>query len=222
MPGLSNWSTRKRIITGLIVLNTAMISSCAHYSSSQSPLAASPASITQAGIGYSPTASTADPQAISFEICSDLPHWQRPTLEEQRAELAANPRYGSSLDEEPLQSLFEQFWHESVFAFTTYGLSARMEPINLSGVWSAITEMEPCYGEEAIAAINAGQIAELWLIGYTIQTLDWSGDQYQVKMTPTSTGLQLVQFERIETNAHLPITATTPEGSAIAVMAGDW
>jgi hypothetical protein len=162
------------------------------------------------------------PQSVEFEVCSHLPEWQRPDLEGQLAELANNPRYGEALNEEPLKELFDKFWQESVITFTTYGLSARTEPIYLSGVWTAIAEMDACYQGDRPEAINQGQLAEMWLIGHQVTDMVWTGTEYQVMVESSSQGLQFVQFERFESADTLPVVVIEANGEEITVASGDW
>jgi hypothetical protein len=162
------------------------------------------------------------PQAVEFEVCSSLPDWQRPELAGQLAELNNNPRYGEALQEAPLQELFDKFWHESVITFTTYGLSARTEPIYLSGVWTAIAAMDACYEGERPEAINQGQLAEMWLFGHQITDMVWTGTEYQVTVESSAQGLQFVQFERFESAETLPLVVIEANGDKLTVASGDW
>ncbi|MEL7315070.1 MAG: hypothetical protein AAFN08_08975 [Cyanobacteria bacterium J06559_3] len=177
--------------------------------------------VAQSAIAPAPAIDTAS-QTVNFEVCSDLPDWERPDLDTQTETLTSNPRYSDSLDVEPLQGLAEKFWNESIITFTTYGLSARTEPINLSGVWTAIDAMEPCYQGDRPEAINQGQLGEIWLIGHRIIAIEWSGDQYQVVVEPTQKGLQAIQFDRLETNETLPIVVVETDGTEVTVASGDW
>lgn len=168
------------------------------------------------------TAIADDPASpVNYDVCGELVNWERPSLAEQMAALMANPRYGSDLDTEPLRSLFEEFWHESLITFTTYGLSARTEPIYLSGVWTGIEAMAACYEGDRPAAINAGELAEMWLMGYQIVDFVWTGDRYQVTVEHT-TGLRFVQFKRAEQGTSLPIVVLQTSGEEITVASGDW
>jgi hypothetical protein len=161
-------------------------------------------------------------QTVAFEICGDSPDWQRLELSEQTDALMANPRYGEALTEEPLKGLFEKFWNESVITFTTYGLSARTEPIYLSGVWTGIEAMEACYEGDRPEAINQGELAEIWLIGHRILDITWTGSTYQISVESSATGLQFVQFKRIEEKATLPIVVIENGGNEVTVASGDW
>lgn len=166
--------------------------------------------------------SVASAQPISYEICGDIPDWQRPSFSEHRAELAANPRYGDALEEEPLRGLSDKFWNETLITFTTYGLSARTEPVYLSGVWTGMDAMDACYEGDRAEAINQGLLAEMWLIGHRIADITWTGSEYQVTVASPSNGLQFVQFERVESEETLPIIVVDENGTQQPVISGDW
>jgi hypothetical protein len=159
---------------------------------------------------------------VTYEICGDIPSWQRPEATSYRAALEANPRYGEGLQEEPLKSLYDKFWTQTIFAFTTYGLSARMEPVLLSGIANSIEEMESCYEGDLPESINSGSIAEVWLLGYQVTGIQWTGQTYQITVEQTPQGLQFVQFERQETDTFLPIVVVQADGQEVAVASGDW
>lgn len=172
---------------------------------------------TETAIANSP------PQTVTHEICGAMPDWERLSLNEQTAALMENPRYGENLETEPFKSLFEKFWNESLITFTTYGLSARTEPVYLSGVWTGIEAMSACYEGDRPAAMNAGTLAEMWLIGYQVVDFVWTGESYQVTVEPTTAGLRFIQFERLENADTLPLVVLeSGGGDTLTVAAGDW
>ncbi|MGD1941292.1 MAG: hypothetical protein ACFB0G_08255 [Leptolyngbyaceae cyanobacterium] len=162
------------------------------------------------------------PQPVEFAVCGEIPDWERLSLAEQTAALTQQPRYGEAITSEPLKSLFDKFWQQSVISFTTYGLSARTEPIYLSGVWTGIDAMENCYEGDRPEAINQGELAELWLIGHQVVDITWADEAYQVTVDTTTTGLQFVQFDRLETGETLPLVVIESDGGQVAVASGDW
>ncbi|NEQ44054.1 MAG: hypothetical protein F6K00_11055 [Leptolyngbya sp. SIOISBB] len=171
---------------------------------------------TETAIANSP------PQTVNHDVCGALPEWERLSLDAQTTALIENPRYGEALAVEPLKSLFEKFWQESLITFTTYGLSARTEPVYLSGVWTGIEAMSACYEGDRPAAINAGTLAEMWLIGYQIADFVWTGETYQVTVEPTTAGLRFIQFERLENEDTLPLVVLESGGGTLTVASGDW
>ncbi len=162
------------------------------------------------------------PQAVPHEVCAGDPTWVRPPWEEHQAALRRNPRYGVAIDREPLRSLGMGFWQESVIAFTTYGLSARMEPTNLTGLWTVMDTMADCHGDDRAEAINRGDLGEIWLIGHQVVDLTWVGGQYVLTVIPTAQGVQFVQFQRQEQGQTLPLVVVTPDGQALSAISGDW
>jgi hypothetical protein len=160
--------------------------------------------------------------AVSYDICADLATWVRPEFAVQQQAVLQDPRYSQSLGQEPLSTLSEQFWTQPIITFTTYGLSARVEPMNLTGVWTATAQIEPCYGGDRPMAINQGDWAEVWIIGHRLAGIEWSNGQYLLTVEPTAKGLQVIQFERQETQSPLALVAVTTEGTAVPAISGDW
>ncbi|MBD0335550.1 MAG: hypothetical protein ICV62_08675 [Cyanobacteria bacterium Co-bin13] len=175
----------------------------------------SPARLTQL------PAAAAEPDA-AFEVCADLPGWQRSPETAHLKELQEMPRYGSAIESEPLKSLLQDFWSHQVFSFTTYGLSARTEPIYLSGVWTALDDIWSCYDGSQPEQINNGDRAEVWLINHQAVDLQWSEGRYLLTVEPSGSGLQLIQFDRQESSAALPLVVVTTGGETIEVLSGDW
>jgi hypothetical protein len=160
--------------------------------------------------------------AIAADICVDLPAWQRPSDATQAKQLESMPRYGAVLQSDPLAELAKSWWSHSIFSFTTYGLSARTDPLYLSGVWTALDDTWNCYGSDQGEQINQGTLAELWLLHHRLVSLTWEDSQYQITVEPAETGLQMVQFLRQEQGSGLPLSIVTTTGQALAVMSGDW
>jgi len=220
MQRMNAWSTVGRI---LVMLGAVGLSGCP-----QVPPLAATQSAPEAAIPVKQNAATdtaiADypPAVVSYEVCGEIADWERLSLAEQTSALMENPRYGAELETEPLQELFEKFWNESLITFTTYGLSARTEPVELSGVWTGIDAMSACYEGDRPTAINAGELAEMWLIGYQVVDFVWTGDRYQITVEPTTTGLRFIQFERLEAEAALPLVVLETNGAELTVASGDW
>lgn len=176
-------------------------------------------------------AQTIDSNNIEFEVCAAVESWQRPSDEEQAKRLETDSRYAQALEATPetesetgsaLKQASEQFWNHDVVSFTTYGLSARMEPITLSGVWTVEEELQNCYQPETAVAINEGDMAEAWLLNQQVTGVRWEGDRYIMTVDPAPTGLQVVQFNRVDQLATLPIAVVTNSGSTVEVVSGDW
>ncbi len=159
--------------------------------------------------------------SVSFDVCANVENWQRPS-EAAQAKRLGSARYGESLASGSLKNASNQFWDHQAISFTTYGLSARVEPENLSGVWTATDELANCYQPETTVAINEGDRAETWLLNQRISNLQWEGDRYIMTVEPASTGLQVIQFNRVDEMASLPLEVMTTNGSPVDVTSGDW
>lgn len=163
-----------------------------------------------------------DTAVVDFEVCAAA-DWQRPSDAQQAKQLGDDARYGAALTEEgPLKRASEEFWNHDVVSFTTYGLSARMEPVNLSGVWTVADELWDCYEPETTVAINEGSMAEAWLLNKEITSVAWEGDRYVMTVAPAPTGMQVVQFNRVDDLATLPLEVVSESGNSVAVVSGDW
>lgn len=169
-------------------------------------------------------ASSPDVQdASAFLVCSEAANWQRPAPDQQQKQLATDERYSTLLQDKDFQQLADQFWQHDVLSFTTYGLSARMEPINLSGLWSVADEVwANCYSHDEGSAINEGSLAETWLMHHRVVDLQWQEDHYVMVVEPDSQGMQVVQFARHEAEAELPLTVMTSQGAIVEHHSADW
>ena len=165
-------------------------------------------------------------EAVAFEVCAAVDTWQRPSQSEQAKRLSQDTRYAEALNtnslESPIKAASSQFWDHSIISFTTYGLSARMEPVNLAGLWSVEEQLWDCYDPEVTVAINEGDRAETWLLNQKITSLQWDGSFYVMTVEPVSVGMQVVQFERVDSLETLPLTAVSASGQPIEVMSGNW
>lgn len=218
---------------GVVLLGAFVVSGCPSPMSSQLMLSSSGSqdAIAQEVVDTEATnqqsnASTTDLASVSFDVCANVESWQRPSEAEQAKRISNNARYSESLASnsanDSLKRESAQFWDHQAISFTTYGLSARVEPENLSGVWTATDEMSNCYQPETTVAINEGDRAETWLLNHRISNLQWEGDRYIMTVEPASTGLQVIQFDRVDEMASLPLEVVTTSGSPVDAMSGDW
>lgn len=206
-----------------LALTTAAVVGAAGGLNQSTSLSVIPPSMAQA--------QSVDPQSVNHpfsentlpvEVCLDLPDWQRPSTLTQQKHLQTIPQYGAALQSEPLLSVAKDWWSHEIFSFTTYGLSARTDPLYLSGLWTVVDQTWACYEGTQPADINQGNVAELWLMHHRLLGVQWQQDQYVITVEPAETGLQLVQFPRQEQGPSLPITLMTLAGDTLAVMSGDW
>lgn len=164
---------------------------------------------------------TAD--SSEFSVCSEAPDWQRPSSDQQQKQLASDERYSDLLQDKDFQQFADQFWQHDVLSFTTYGLSARMEPVNLSGLWAVADEVwANCYSQDEGTAINDGTLAEAWLMHHHIVDMQWQNDRYVMVVEPDPQGMQIVQFVRHETATDLPLTIVTTAGDVVEHHNADW
>lgn len=158
-----------------------------------------------------------------FSVCSEAADWQRPSFEQQQKQLTDDERYSSLLEDKDFQQFAEQFWQHDVLSFTTYGLSARMEPVNLSGLWSVADDIwANCYSQDEGTAINSGTLAEAWLMHYRVVDVQWQDARYVMVVEPEPQGMQVVQFVRHETAVDLPLTVVTTAGDVVEYHNADW
>lgn len=210
---------RTFIQRGIILGGLGAILGCPQATSSQ---------VTQTPLMATGEASTVLASAVSEvpvtpEVCSFQPDWQRPTEEDQAKYLAADPRFASAVEAGHLKATADNFWQNDILSFTTYGLSARMEPMLLSGLWSAADQVwESCYGADQATALNDGDLAETWLVGYRLVDVQWQDDRYVMTVEPADAGLQVVHFNRVDEGTTLPIQVLDAAGSEVAVVSGDY
>lgn len=200
---------------GLVILGAYVVSGCPSSAVSN---VLGEGSLSQEAIAQEAPAD----DTVSFDVCAAVETWQRPSDTEQSKQLSADPRYSQALQEGPLKAASTQFWSHEAVSFTTYGLSARMEPEMLSGLWTVSNELGGCYGAENTVAINEGDRAETWLLNQSITNLQWEDGRYVMTVEPAATGMQVIQFDRVEDLASLPLDIVTASGESVAVVSGDW
>ncbi|MGB3292398.1 MAG: hypothetical protein WBB01_05290 [Phormidesmis sp.] len=205
---------------GIMMLGAYVISGCSSPTSSN--LMASDASTQESVVQVADEGTEVGSSTVAFEVCADVADWQRPSDAEQSKQIDRDARYDEALSDDPLKTASNQFWHHQVISFTTYGLSARMEPVNLSGLWTVADDLWDCYEGETTIAINQGDRAETWLLNHRVRELVWQGDRYVMTVEPTATGMQAILFDRVDELATLPLEVVTISGEAVAVMSGDW
>ena len=156
--------------------------------------------------------------AIAFETCSPSTTWVRPSLDEQQQQLQSLPRYGDRLNSEPLKSEFADFWNHEIFSFTSYGLSARIEPIYFAGLWAVADPLLDCYDSSVVEQFNSGDIGEVWLLSHRVTNLQWSEGQYVMVVEPRVEGVEVIYFPRQEAEISIPLRVVTEDGQEVEVM----
>jgi hypothetical protein len=169
-----------------------------------------------------PSPQTLISAGLVVDVCLNLPDWQRPSDYTQVKQLQAMGRYESATEITLLSEDTKAWWGHEAFSFTTYGLSARTDPLYLSGVWTAMDHIWDCYSDDQPERINAGDLAELWLLNHRLVSLEWQEEAYLVTVEPSNAGLQLVQFPRQDNRAQLPVQIITTDGMTLPTLDGDW
>ena len=215
---------KKAFQLGLVLLGTSVVAGCPSQTVSNLMASggASQEAIAQETVAQENPENVIASNSVAFEVCAEVEDWQRPNDTEQVKHLRKDARYSNANDSESIKSASAQFWDHQIVSFTTYGLSARLEPENLSGVWTATEKMSGCYEPEKAMAINEGDRAETWLLNHRVSDVQWAGDRYVMTVEPATTGLQVVQFDRAEKLASLPLEVVTQSGNAVEVVSGDW
>ncbi|MFZ4639772.1 MAG: hypothetical protein ACOYMP_05145 [Nodosilinea sp.] len=180
-----------------------------------------PPTISRA-IVHSPSAADNGATPVSAQVCLDLPTWQRPARQTQEKQLRAMANSAPAIQQEPPITTIKTWWSYQIFSFTTYGLSARTEPLYFSGLWTAIDSLWSCYQGDQPDRINRGELAELWLIQNRLLNIRWLHNQYIITVEPAQSGLQLVHLTRHEAYPNLPLVIVTPTGARLPTLSGDW
>ncbi|MEL6249169.1 MAG: hypothetical protein AAFY78_18330 [Cyanobacteria bacterium J06648_16] len=212
------WSTSRFVRRMALFVSLMTIVGCPQVISSQTVQPPEPVDDLTAVL-----TSAEAPTAVEATVCSAQPDWQRPSDAEQQKYLEADPRFAAAVSTESMKHVADRFWQHEVLSFTTYGLSARMEPMLLSGLWSAADSVwASCYEGDQATAINAGEIAETWLINHRLVEVTWQSDQYVMVVEPVASGLEVVHFNRVETEVSLPLVVVDGNGAAIETVSGDY
>ncbi|MEM9904574.1 MAG: hypothetical protein AAF921_06085 [Cyanobacteria bacterium P01_D01_bin.44] len=220
----------------LLLLGIASIVGCPQVTSSSQRVEPSPSpSISQTAMepaspvssiliaSETETAEVPSERDVTYTVCSEIADWQRPSEGEQAKQLQSDARYDGALQDDPLKSLVDSFWQHRVLSFATYGLSARVDPINFSGLWTVADDIwTECYSGSEGEQINAGEIAEAWLMYHRVTGLRWQDGQYVIEVEPSDAGVQVVQFERLEAEENLPILVVDAGDQPVEVFSGDW
>lgn len=213
---------RPGIVWGSFALSASLVACGSISSTVDFSSAASPQPVTSPEAAAE-VAAVQVKDLVSYQVCDAIADWQRPDSDQQRDQIKAMPRYTEALADGSLEPLTDEFFQGEVISFTTYGLSARVEPIYLSGLWTHLDDLWACYEDETVPAqINSGDLGELWLLEHRLVDFTWQGDEYVVTVEPTTTGASLVQFRRQETLDQLPLRIETTEGEPVTVTSGDF
>jgi hypothetical protein len=93
-----------------------------------------------------------------YVVCGNTENWSRPTLAEQNAHLAADPRYAGMGADDPKSDASRKFGAR-VLLYDGSSVSARAELVTLTGMWT-----DPHIGGNAVGCTSIEP--QIWLIGY--------------------------------------------------------
>ena len=93
-----------------------------------------------------------------YVICGSTENWSRPTLAEQNAHLAFDPRYAGMRADDPKSDASAKFGTR-VLLYDGSSVSARMDLVALTGMWT-----DPQIGGNAVGCTSTEP--QVWLIGY--------------------------------------------------------
>lgn len=149
---------------------------------------------------------------IQFQICSESQSWVRPTEAEHIARLKSLPRYAG-------HEVNSRFWTDNIFLFTSYGLSARHEPIFMSGLWTIEDSAFQCYNPQGISQkINSGELAEVLLLQHKVKKVEWQDNHYIMVVYPVEKGVQFIQFPRVERQFPLILKVVAENETELATL----
>jgi hypothetical protein len=134
-----------------------------------------------------------------YIVCGSADNWSRPSLAEQNAHLASDPRYARMRADDRGSPAWAPF-HASALPFDGSTVSARVDLVALSGMWT-----DPQIGGNAIGCTSVEP--QIWLVGYTpvsYASIDKRGATLTVR---PATGYSMV------------VLTAAPQG--VAVVAGD-
>lgn len=130
-------------------------------------------------------------ETVDFHICGEAAQWSRPT-EQQQNSVWKSARYADVADTVLLDA-----WNED---FVLAGASASVEydVINLSGLWSVPADTRSsCLDEANRRAIQAGSIAEIWMLRHTVSDVRKVDEaEYVIQVESRATGVQFIHFSR--------------------------
>ena len=141
-----------------------------------------------ASTAVSPTASPMPPswkgkdRGSGFVVCAKNDSWSRPTVAEENAHLAADPRYANVRADDS----YSPAWSPFRMGATLYdGSTSRDEVIAFTGLWS-----DPRAGATTSACVSSEP--QVWLLGYAPVTY-WAEDRLisELRVVPAP-GYQIV------------------------------
>jgi hypothetical protein len=176
-----------------------------------------------ATIPASKTTPTSSGKVIAFEVCSTSPAWVRPEDKAQMRQIQSTGRYADAKTNREIQNLIQQFWTRNAILFGSYGISARVDPIYLSGLWTIPNTLDSisnkCYASrQRILDLNSGKTAEVWLLLHKVRSVKWLDNRYVMVVQPVRQGAQFMQFVRVEQQPTPTLQVIAEDGRELEVI----
>jgi hypothetical protein len=169
------------------------------------------------------TIPTSAGKAIAFGVCSSFPTWVRPAIDSQHQQIQSTGRYPDAKTNREIQNIIKQFWTQNAISFGSYGISARVDPIYLSGLWTMPNTLDrisnKCYtSKQQIAGLNSGKTAEVWLLLHKVRSVKWLENRYVMVVQPVRQGAQFIQFARVDRQPIPSLQVITEDGKDLEVI----
>jgi hypothetical protein len=136
------------------------------------------------GVPVAPPSWHGKDSGTGFVVCGSSDTWTRPGLDEQNAHLAADPRYARLRADDSNSEAWTPFRTGASF-YDGSGLSARIDLIALTGMWS-----DPHVGATAAGCTSAEP--QIWLAGYTPATYVADDPQMAMLRVTPAPGYRMV------------------------------
>lgn len=154
--------------------------------------------------------------SVQYQSCSLDLSWVRPSAVEQVSKLSQfGNRYGDS------KTLTKnRYWTDNVFLLSAYGLSGLRDVYYLSGLWTSKSDISRCYDSFDLKRINQGKSAITWLLEHRIVELNWQDNEYVMTVEPTQSGVQLIQFNRLDSFNFPPLRVKLKNNQQLNTLTG--
>lgn len=113
---------------------------------------------TIAGATFAPASWKGKDGGTGYVVCGGTDDWARPSLTDQNAHLASDPRYATMDADDSRSDAWMKFRVNAVF-YDGSSLSARIDLVALTGMWT-----DPHIGGSAVGCTSIEP--QIWLIGY--------------------------------------------------------
>ncbi|MGH2472794.1 MAG: hypothetical protein ACRDG6_10380 [Candidatus Limnocylindria bacterium] len=113
---------------------------------------------TVAGATFAPVSWKGKDGGTGYVICGSADNWSRPTLADQHAHLASDPRYARMRADDP-GSPAENSFRAGALLYDGSALNARIDLVALTGMWT-----DPHVGGNAAGCTSTEP--QVWLMGY--------------------------------------------------------